>query len=151
MYLVVNEWLVEFLIPPASTADKARLQAFFDKFMPTPSKIVIGRVTPFTQKFYRFLKQYERNDRIRRNFLEVKGLLFQDSLKTIIVEPEAVRPVAPHQLVGIHDDDWYLIHLANSVRDSVILSIDARLIKAVTTRQVANILHLDAYLRDGET
>jgi hypothetical protein len=146
MNLVVNEWLVEFLIPGADAGDKARLQRFLDKFLGSPAQIVIGRQTPLTQKFYRYLKRHGTNHVYKRNAIKLRDLVLYDPSRTQIVENDSLVMLPPDRLSGIHNDDWYLLHLANTVPDSIVVSVDTRLIRAVTDSGVVRIIHLDDYL-----
>ena len=148
MNYVINEWFDEFMIPSAPEADKARLQAFLRKFYTESSKIVIGRETPFTQKFYKYFKQYENDHVFKQRTTKIFHLLFRDDLKTKIVETYEVKHLPPEILATLPSSDLYLIELANTVPDSIIVTEDNRLIDAVICNPVVKIMHLDEYISD---
>lgn len=146
MHLVVNEWLLEYLIPGTEFGKKAQVNTFFNLFFKSSSKIVIGRATPFISKYYRYLGQYGYDFVFKKNYKKLYELLFLNSTRTIIVEKEETKHIQEEKLSGIHNDDWYLLDLAFTVPDSTIISTDSRLIDAVSLKNIAKIMHLHAYI-----
>ena len=147
MYLVVNEWLLDYSVPGTDKTRVSQVNQFFQKFYSSPSKIVIGRETPFTTKFHRFFKQHERDLVFKKNYLKLHNLLFKNTLRTRILEESEIERLPDELLTGIHDDDWYLLELANTVKESVIITTDSRLIKALAEKKIARSIHLLDYIK----
>ena len=147
MYLVVNEWLLEYSVPGTDKTRVSQVSQFFQKFYSSPSMIVIGRTTPFTSKFYRFFKQHESDPVFKQNYIKLLNLLFKDTLRTRILEESEIERLPDELLTGIHDDDRYLLELANTVKESVIITTDSRLIKALAEKKIARSIHLLEYIK----
>ncbi len=146
MNLVVNEWLLEYSVPGASKAHHSLLLAFLDTVRASDHRMVIGRETPFTQKFYRFMKAFGGDLSFKRSFSTLFRLLFLDPGTTILVERTETKTVADEEVAGIHSDDRYLLELVRTVEDSTIVSTDNRLIEALARRPQFPIIHLEQYL-----
>jgi hypothetical protein len=146
MYLVVNEWLLEYFIPSVSQ-EKARLaRRFLDKVAQTSAIMIIGYGTPFVDKFHRFMKVHGDDLRFKKMFSTLGGLLFRDFEKTLIItEPSEIDQ---DDLEGVNRDDWYLIQLARTVPESTIITTDTKLIDVVRRKGQVPILHLNEYLLD---
>jgi len=121
--------------------------AFFDNIQSTGRKMVIGRETPFTVKYHRYMKLHGQDMVFKANYVKLNKVLFQDPLRTIIVEKAEMRVVTDEEMSGVHNDDRYLLELVRSVPDSVIVSTDARLIQALSGKGSFPIVHLEEYLR----
>jgi hypothetical protein len=148
MFLVINEWLLEYSIPISYCNYSADLQAFISKFYLSNSKMVVGKGTPFTNKFYRFFKQYECDLEFKNRYRKLYDLLFRDSTRTILLENYEIVKVSDELMQGIHNDDRYLLELAATVPGSIIVSTDQRLIDALLNKGYKNIIHLKEYLDD---
>ncbi len=146
MNLIVNEWVLEYCLPHTPALDRKRLVSFLEKFQYENSKIVIGRETPFTQKFYRYMKQYGYDPLFKKKFVILNNIFFHDSLKTILVEKDEIRVLPNEDKVGVNSDDLYLLELAITVPDASIVSTDTKLIQTVTEKGIIKIIHLMEYL-----
>lgn len=146
MNLVVNEWLLEYFPPGTSRENWERVQSFFDRIEKLDRMMVIGRETPFTRKFYRYMKIHGHNRVFKENCTRLNDLLFKNPQRTILVEPSQTRSVADEEAKGVHADDRYLLDLVRTIPDSVIVSTDERLIKALEGTTTFPIVHLKDYL-----
>ncbi len=146
MNLVVNEWLLEYSIPSATKANKELVLAFLNHIKYKNEKMVVGRETPFTQKYYRFMKTYGYDLAFKRSFQTLLRLLFQDADTTILVERSDTKSVTDLEMDGVHADDRYLLELVRTVDDSIIISTDQRLIDRLMSRPGFPIIHLANYL-----
>jgi len=108
--------------------------------------MVIGRETPFTVKYYRYMKMHGHDMAFKTNYLRLNELLFQDPLRTIIVEKEEMAEVSVQEMSGVHGDDKYLLQLVRSIPDSIIISTDTRLIDALAGKDAFPAIHLAKYL-----
>jgi predicted nucleic acid-binding protein len=75
------------------------------------------------------------------------NLLFKDTLRTRILEESEIVRLPDELLTGIHDDDRYLLELANTVKESVIITTDSRLIEALAEKKIARSIHLLNYIK----
>lgn len=147
MNLVVNEWLLEFFLPGTLPENYEELFRFFDSVQECKRKIIIGRETQFTIKFYRFMKLYGNNLSFKQNYVKLHRLLFIDTTRTIIVERHEIKNIPDKDMEGVHSDDRYLLELAASVPNSIIISTDNRLIDALARMPQYPIIHLKDYLK----
>jgi hypothetical protein len=146
MNLVVNEWLLEYFTPGTPVESRVILKAFFDNIQSTGRKMVIGRETPFTAKYYRYMKLHGQDTAFKANYVRLNEVLFQDPLRTIIVETDEMAEVSDQEMSGVHGDDKYLLQLVRSIPDSMIVSTDSRLIGALAGNVAFPVIHLEKYL-----
>lgn len=146
MNIVVNEWLLEYFVPGTSREVWERVLSFFDNVQRLDRKMVIGWETPFTRKFYRFMKEHGHNRTFKENYTRLNDLLFKNSERTILVGSGEMNSVTEEEMEGVHVDDRYLLELVRTVPNSVIVSTDERLIKALEGKKDFPILHLKDYL-----
>jgi hypothetical protein len=147
MNLVVNEWLLEYFVPGTPRSHQNELLEFFDCIQKCRHKIVVGRETPFAQKFYKFMKQYGHDSAFKHNYAMLNGILFRDTERTILVERNNTTPVPDEHMISVHSDDRYLLELVNSVPESMIISTDGRLIEALSQHPEYPIVHLQDYIK----
>jgi len=145
MHLVVNEWLLDYCKPGTSPQDQGSLLAFLEKLYNSQSKIVIGSVTPFTIKFYRYYQKYRYDMECKHKFDRLNNL-FRDLAKTIKVEPYETKGLTDEDIKDIHRKDHYLLELAVTVSDSIIVSVDIPLITNLSKGSI-RVIHLHDYLR----
>ena len=126
MEIVVNEWLLEYLRPDARDCERNLAMRFINGWVSKCDRIVISPSNPFTQKFLNYFQQsnfdlpsYER--------FKTLHFLFRDPGKTILVYEHEIEKLPPELEAKVPPDDKYLIELAYSKPDRVILTSDAKL------------------------
>lgn len=141
MEIVVNEWLLDYLLPDAAEEERNLARRFMIAWPKKNDKVVIRRQSPFTRKLYRYLKATETKIDFNRPFLRLHKFLFRDSDKTILVEESEITKLPNELEATTPPDDKYLIELAYSKPDRIILTSDTKL-----KEQLKDEIHLKIYL-----
>ncbi len=151
MYLVVNEWLIEYLCPGTGTDKIDEVNRFFEILSKSEFKMIIGRNNPFTRKFYRYWKDNENKPVCRTNFKKLFNII-HDSNKTIIIEDDELGEIPKEIIDDVPDDDRYLINLAASelisINDPLIITTDTRLLQALNGKSSIKLLLLSDFLKN---
>lgn len=127
MEIVVNEWLLDYLRPDAKGCDMDLAIKFVNAWVKKSDKVVIKKPSPFVSKFYHYMKQFGWNQQFKERFSKLHKLLFLDSEKTIIAEDSDIEYLPEEVKSKTPPDDEYLIELAYSKQDRIIVTTDARL------------------------
>jgi hypothetical protein len=147
MEIVVNEWLLDYMRPDSKDSDKIKtFKKFVNAWVKKCDKIVIRRKSPFTSKFYRHMKQFGWNPDFKECSKRLLDLLFYNSDKTIIVEEADIKKLPKEIEEKTPLDDKYLIELAYSSRDKIIVTTDQRLKEKLHDDVDLKIYLLDEFL-----
>ena len=146
MQFVVNEWLLEYLTPNADEDNFKKVNKFIEYISGQSHKIVIGRKNPFITKFYKFSKEYSWNESSNKNFKKLHNLLFRDSERTLIIEDNELYKIPEELKNKTHSKDIYLIELALSTEDKIIITTDSKLKEMLKDVNDLNIELLDDFL-----
>lgn len=148
MEIVVNEWLLNHLCPNADQCDTDLAFEFIKRWMKGPDKVVIRRESPFTKKFYRFMKESENHDDfIRKRFVRLFKSFF-DSNRTVIVEEYDINNLPQELEAKVPSDDRYLIELAYSGSDRIVVTTDTRLKEKLQDEANLKIYLLEEFLQN---
>lgn len=126
MEIVVNEWLLDYLCPGSEKSEKELAIKFINAWEQGCDKVVIRRPSRFLEKFYQYWQKFGRDTDIKKRFRKLE-LLFYDSDKTIIADDTDVKKLPEGLEAKTPLDDKYLIELAYSKRDRLIVTTDVRL------------------------
>ncbi len=149
MQLVVNEWMLDFLVPGAENQQIAKVNKFIKFISENSHQIVIGRKNNFVSKLYHYMKRYGWNLIFKARFKKLSQLLFFDHARTKIIEEHELTPLSDEIISITPDDDLYLLQLAFSTEDKTIITTDARLKNVLQIVQEVNICLLDDYFADN--
>jgi len=146
MQFVVNEWLLDFLVPNTDK-DKIRAVNKFIRFISeNDDQIVIGRNNNFVSKFHHFMKQYGWDADFKQRFKKLRHLLFYDSTRTLIIEKDDLATVDAAIASHTPDDDVYLVELAFSTQDRKIVTTDTRLKSALKNVPEIDVILLSEFM-----
>lgn len=126
MEIVVNEWLLDYMCPDTDSKKTSMAIQFINAVVKKCDKIVIGRTNPFVLKFYRYWKSFSWDTDSNKRFKRLH-LLFRDSDKTIIIYDADIKKLPKEIEEKTPPDDKYLIELAYSSKDRIIVTTDQRL------------------------
>ncbi len=150
MQLVINEWFLDFLVPKVDPEKMDKVNSFLKIVHDNSHILVIGRENNFTSKFYKYMKRYGWDIEFKNRFQKIRNLLFYDSLRTLIVD-ESELTILSEEIVSITPaDDLYLVKLAFSTKDKVIITTDNRLKEALNNVLKLSVLLLDDYLKENK-
>lgn len=148
MQLVVNEWFLEFLVPNVDLKKINKVNSFIRSVNNNSHILVIGHNNSFTNKFYKYMKIYGWDIDFKNRFQKIRKLLFYDSLRTLIID-ESELAILSEEIVSITPaDDLYLVELAFSTEDKVIITTDNRLKEALNKVPELSIVLLDDFLKE---
>lgn len=126
MEFVVNEWLLDFLLPDADPQNKSMAIQFLEAAVKKGDKIVVRRPSPFFKKFYRYMKQFGSDVGCKKRLTYLNNL-FHDSERTIIIDDADTNNLPADIENLVPADDKYLVELALSCNDKIIITTDTRL------------------------
>lgn len=127
MEIVVNEWLLDYICPNSDLNKTSMAIQFINAVVKKCDKIVIRRPSPFVSKFYRNMKKFGWNPIFKKYSKKMHQLLFLNSDKTVIVDDADINKLPKGIEEKIPCDDIYLIELAYSSEDKIIITTDKRL------------------------
>jgi hypothetical protein len=127
MIIVVNEWLLDYLRPDSEKPQRDLALKFVNSWVKKCDKVLIKRPSPFVKKFYTYMKQCGWDCDFKNRFKKMRELLFYNPDKTIIIDENEIRPLPERIEQKNLGDDRYLIELAYSTPDAIILTTDERL------------------------
>ena len=127
MEIVADEWLLEYMCPGIALDKISMAKRFINAVVKKCDKIVIGRATPFVSKFYHFMKRFGWDIDFKKRYSKLNHLFFHNSNKTIIVDKADINKLPKEIEKKTPPDDKYLIELAYSSEDRIILTTDGRL------------------------
>ena len=127
MEIVPNEWLLDYMRLDADKEKASIAIQFLNTIVKKCDKLVIKRTSPFIKKFYHYFEESNIDTKCHKIFVDLFDLLVIDSNKTIIVDNGDIKKL-PKEIEGkTPSDDKYLIELAYSYPDRVIVTTDQRL------------------------
>ena len=148
MEVVVNEWILHYLCPDADEVHTNLASQFIKSWMEGIYKVVIRRKSPFTEKLYRFMKESENHDDfIRKRFVRLFKSFF-DSNRTVIVEEHDINSLPQELEAKLPSDDRYLIELAYSGSDRIVVTTDTRLKEKLQDEANLKIYLLEEFLQN---
>lgn len=127
MEIVVNEWLLDYMCPNSDSNKTAIAIHFINAVVKKCDKIVTRRPSPFVSKFYRYMKEFGWDPRFKERYKKLNHLLFLNSDKVIIADNIDIEKLPKEVEKKIPNDDRYLIELAYSSEDKIIITTDKRL------------------------
>lgn len=127
MKIVVNEWLLDYICPGIDLKKISMADQFISGLLKKCDKIVIGRATPFVKKFYHHMKKFGSDTDFKRRSTKLNELFFRNLDKTIILDDVNIEKVPKEIEEKAPADDKYLIKLAYSSEDKIIVTTDQRL------------------------
>ena len=141
MEFVVNEWLMEYLRPDATIAEKALVERFLKRFMQKPEdKIFVREPSAFLNKALGYPKIYQNNTEIvlfYRRF--IKEILLNQNKCYRVIENIALPVNVLEKLNQPNtnfNSDTYLFEAASLTKDKIIVTTDERL--ATQMQDIAN-------------
>jgi predicted nucleic acid-binding protein len=147
MEIVVNEWLLEYLRPDSEKSKRDLALKFVNAWVKKCDKVLIRRPSPFIKKFYVYMKQFESDfDSIER-FKKVNHLLFHNLDKTIIIDDNDIKSLPEGLEQKVPADDKYLVELAYTSADSIIITTDERLKEKLKDESGLKIHLLDEFMK----
>lgn len=146
MEIVVNEWLLDFMRSDSKDSDKIKALKFINTLVEKCDKVVIRRTSQFTSKFYLYMKSFGWEREFKKRFKKLRELLFYNSDKTIIVEESEIKELPKEIKNKTPVDDKYLIELAYSHPDRIIVTTDQRLKKKFQDEVNLKIYLLEEFL-----
>ena len=93
MEIVVNEWLLDYLLPNSEKVEKDLVFKFINIWVEKCDKVVIRRPSPFTKKFYKYWKLLENDQNSKKKFKKLNELLLRNPDKTRIMDDMDVKPL----------------------------------------------------------
>lgn len=127
MEMVVNEWLLEYLCPDAKESNTNLAIRFVNAWVTKCDKVVIRRPSPFVTKFYRYWQKFGQDTDFKKRFSKLNQLLFINSDKTVIADDSDIKKLKNEVEAKTPSDDKYLIELAYSEPDRIVVTTDRRL------------------------
>ncbi len=127
MEIVVNEWLLDYMRPNAKDCNRNLAIKFINAWVEKCDKIVIRRPSPFVKKFHNFMGQFSWDLDFKKRFSKLNRLLFYNSDKTIIADDNDIKKLQNEVEAKTPSDDKYLIELAYSGPDRIVVTTDTRL------------------------
>ena len=148
MEIVVNEWLLDYMCPGIDLEKISVATRFINGVVKKCDKIVIRRPSPFVSKFYCYMKRFGWDIDFKKRSTKLHHLFFRNPDKTIIVDevdkkelPEEIEEKTPY-------DDKYLVRLAYSCEDRIILTTDGRLKEKLKDETDLKVCLLEEFLRE---
>jgi predicted nucleic acid-binding protein len=148
MEIVVNEWLLDYLRPNSEKFKRDLALKFVNTWVKNCDKVLIRRPSPFIKKFYTYMKQFESDLDFKKRFKKVNELLFYNLDKTIIIDDNEVKSLP--EGIGQKDlgDDKYLIELAYSSTDPIIVTTDERLKEKLKDESDLKVYLLEEFMKN---
>jgi len=148
MEIVVNEWLLDYLHPNTEESKRNLTLKFINTLVKKCDKMLIRRSSPFVKKFYMYMKQFEQDLNFKRRFKKMNELLFRNPDKTTIIDDEDVKflPKEFEQKVPI--DDKYLVELAYSSVDKIIITTDEKLKERIKDESDLKIYLFEEFMKN---
>lgn len=148
MQIVVNEWLLHYLHPDSQEEKKKLAIKFINIWIKRCDKILLRIQSPFTRKFYRFMNESKEDPVSYKEFKKLHNLLFRDSDKTVLIEEQNIRPLDKNIESKTPADDRYLVELAYSSDDKIIITTDIRLKEKLEDEPELKIYLLEEFLNN---
>lgn len=145
MEIVVNEWLLEYSLTSSQKEEKELVTKFVTFWLEKCHKILVRRPSPFFNKFYRYFKANENDQDCRKRFKTLNALFYNMDKTTIVDDldvqllPKEIEQVVPR-------DDKYLLELAYSSIDKIIITTDIKLKEKLKDIESLKIFLLDEFL-----
>lgn len=148
MEIVVNEWLLDYMRFGVEKEKTSKAIQFLNTLVKKCDKIVVKRQSPFVRKFYRYFEESNLDTTCKELFKRLDLLLFYNSDKTIIVDDMDIEklPKEIDEILPSDDKDRYLIELAYSSSDKIILTTDQRLKEKLQHKADLKIYLLEEFL-----
>ncbi|MFH1318699.1 MAG: hypothetical protein ABIH71_06760 [Candidatus Omnitrophota bacterium] len=148
MEIVVNEWLLDYMLPDSTKQQKDFVVQFIDIWINRCDRVLIRRPSPFVNKFYRYWKSIENDQASRKRFKLLNSLLFLNSDKTRIIDDADVQPLPMELSQKVPMDDKYLIELAYVSTDKIVITTDAKLKDKLKDEQALKIYLLEDFIKE---
>lgn len=146
MEIIVNEWLLEYMRPNTNSEKTTTAIQFINAVERRCDKIVVGRSTPFVLKFYHYMGRFGWDTNFKERFTKLNHLLFRNSDKTIIVDDSDIKEFPKGIEEKTPPDDKYLIELAYSHNNRIIVTTDQRLKEKLQDEEDLKIYLLEDFL-----
>lgn len=153
MEFVVNEWLMEYLRPNASHAEKALAQKFLQRFMQREDdKIFVREPSAFLNKAFRYAKEYQNNTEIVQFYRRfIKEILINQNKCFIVTETVDLPLTLLEKLNQPNtnfNSDTYLFEAATFTKDKIIVTTDERLAHQMRDIEGIKVVLLSDFLKD---
>ena len=153
MELVVNEWLMEYLRPNASHAEKALAQQFLQRFMQREDdKIFVREPSAFLDKVFRYTKVYINNTEILQFYRQfIKQILLDQNKCCRVTENVDLHDAILEKLNQPNTNfysDTYLFEAAVFTKDKLIITTDERLAYQMRDIEAIKVVLLSDFLKD---
>jgi predicted nucleic acid-binding protein len=149
MEIVVNEWLLDYSLPNSQKEEKELLTKFVTFWIEKCHKVIIRITSPFGNKFYSYMKANENDQNCRERFKTLLNLFYNMEKTKIIYDSDVQSiPTEIDQIVPADDGDRYLLELAFSSVDKVIVTTDKKLKEKLKNRQDLKIYLLDEFIAE---
>lgn len=147
MEIVVNEWLLDYSCPNADPKNLSFVNQFIKVIEEKGNKVVVGRGAPFFIKFYRYWDKYRWDNDCHKRFKKLNDLFFIDKDKTIIVEKTEIKTIPNDVENKTPPDDKYLIELAYSTNDKIIVTTDTILKESLKDVSELKVYLLEEFIK----
>ena len=153
MEFVVNEWLMEYLRPNASHAEKALAQQFLQRFMQREDdKIFVREPSAFLNKALRYPKEYQNNTKISQNYrLFITTILSNQNKCCRVTENVDMHHELLEKLNQPNtnfNSDTYLFEAATFTKDKIIVTTDEKLAYQMRDIEGIKVVLLSDFLND---
>ena len=153
MELVVNEWLMEYLRPNASHAEKALAQQFLQRFMQREDdKIFVREPSAFLDKVFRYTKVYINNTEILQFYRQfIKQILLNQNKCCRVTENVDLNDALLEKLNQPNtnfNSDTYLFEAATFTKDKIIVTTDEKLAYQMRNIEAIKVVLLSDFLKD---
>ncbi len=139
MEIVVNEWLLEYMKPKAKQKEREAVNTFFEKIDKGQIKIVVRRPSAFLNKCHKYRKIFHGDPYSRTALKRFIATVLKDTTKCRFVDDNELSPLSSDckkiLTQGNLNSDAYLFEAANTTKQKVIITTDAKLAKAFSKSQ----------------
>lgn len=139
MEIVVNEWLLDYMRPDSEKLGFAF--RFLDQIELKAHRLVIREESPFVRKLYRYDKQFFR-------YFKRLKMMLRDSDKVKLIDEQEIQPLPPKIAGVVPYKDTYLVELAYSTSDKLIVTTDTRLQEALKDIESIKIYLVDEFIEE---
>ena len=148
MEIVVNEWLLDYLRPDSEKLKRDLALKFVNSWVEKCDKVLIRRPSPFVEKFYTYMKRFGHDQNFKKRFKKMNELLFHNLDKTIIIDDNNIKPLPERIEQKVPIDDKYLVELAYSSANPVIITTDERLKEKLKDESNFKIYLLEEFMKN---
>lgn len=122
--IVLDEWLFHDLLGENGLEKQRETFQFIYKLVDVCDRIVLLESSPFVLKFWDFVKKSGSEPKLRAISQFLKTSILTNSLKTIKLGKDEIKPVPEHLIKLIPLSDHYLLQAHLKLKNSFIVTTD---------------------------